>query len=370
MLIKIRPVNLSNIERSKEKTTLILQWLLNYRISSIEILAAVIGLAPNGASRFFKKLIKEKLIEPIMPINYPRRGLVILGTRAAAYLEDDTRDFTADILKGRRMATKEGIHHSLQIQKAVLKHLPSAMEVVSEFDLQISGKRPDALVFKEKATFAIELEHTIKFKKTVHLIFQQYIDMIESRQVDVVIFYFSVVKHREDYERYFKEEDWNEAKIDKKKKTTKLTGSMIHIPQDHWIRKRVLFRDLPPREPAKIFKMEEACKPKPSFTMSYKERLEEGEFQNRAEKARKKREIYAEIEEKKRLEEEAGYERKRKNEEQLRLERNQKIKDLQHQLAESKKADSKPSSWLPGYVSKTQEIQNELNKWLDCLIAQ
>lgn len=361
MLIKSRPEKLSNAERNKEKTLRTLQWLLEFRISSIEILSATLGLEPNGASRFFKHLIDQHLIERVKATYCDKRDLVILGYRAATYLEGDTRDFTSDIAKARRMKSKDDLNHHLEVQKAVLRLLPQAMEVISEFNIELEGKRPDALVLIGNSVLAMEMEKTHKSKKTVHLIFQQYLKLISSGHVACVYFFFSKKEDRERYQRYFAEEDWNEAYINTKKKLTKLTGNTIHIAADHWIRKkRVFFFDSPPEEPPRIFKLEEACQPKASYTTSYRERIEEGYLDERAKKSKERREE---------AEDQAKKERAR--EERLRLERSRKVRELMSRITESEKQDAEQRAklWASGsYVSETPKLRGELDALLSVVL--
>lgn len=370
MLIKSRPADLTNVARNKEKTRLVLEWLLEHRFSSIEFLAATLGLEPNGVSRFINQLKEDGLIESLNPKKYKKRGLVILGPRAARFLEGETRDFTADITKGRRMEYNAELHHALQIQKALLKYLPTALEIISEYNIKKMIKRPDALVFQENSLIAIEFEDSGKFRKTTQLIFQVYIDMIKSGQVSEVHFHFSNVKTCENYKKWFNEIDWFEGEIRTKKKTSKLTGSTLYTPADHWIRDRFKFIETLSDDLPEIFSFEDATKPKPTFVLSYKEREEEERYKILAESAQRRRDLYASLSEQKSLENVAEQDKEHRRMERLRFERSERIKSLMGQLEESKIRDSKPSAWLPGYVSKTDEIQNELNKYLSDLIVQ
>lgn len=365
MLIKSRPAKLTNAERNIEKTRLVLEQLHEWGVSNLEMLAARIGLKPNGATRFFKKLLDQRLIERLNHATCNKRDLVVLGPAAANFLEGETRDFTSEIMRGRRLKRKQLIQHDLEAQKAVLSMMPHIIEVISEYNWPGKGKRPDAVVFGPKGgKAAVELEFTRKGDNSIYFLLHQYVELLGKDEFESVYFFFSFEEDKKYYEDLFNEELWPKVHLIVKKRVTKATGDLMKIGADHPLRKRFFFRSLPLKDAPRLFKMEEAVKPKPFYEKGYIQRIEENWLERLREIEKEKRDRLDEIERKREQENQHRAEVEAAREEKLRAERSETVKQLRLQIEESEKADKSLSSWIPGYQSKTESLKKELSEYL------
>lgn len=358
MIIKSRPKRISNHSRSKEKAGLVVEWVVEWNISSIDILAARIGQTPKSCSRFFKKLLGEKILERVESPFCSKRDLVILGIRAGAFMGYDDADFMKDLKRGRKTIKKEHLLHDLQVQKACLLNLDQALEVVAAHNIVQDIKTPDALVFCEDDAIAIEVEKTRKSQGSAYLFLHKYLAIIGSGEVDQVKVYFSFEDDCSYYEALFNRDYWPEIVPVPKTKTVKNTGRFIKVELDNPLRAKFSFIFLNPKDPPQIFKMNDAIKPKDEFEKSYKDRLEEDEFEILAAQEREKEDFLREL----KLQKEAGIRAEMEKERRLLEKRNAEINELEKLVEESKKADKASKSWFSEYESKTPELEERLRQ--------
>jgi hypothetical protein len=272
MLIRVRLKNLTNAARRDEKKRIVVNWLLNNQVASIETLAAVLGLAANANNRFFAELIEEGVLERLRNTRWDKRDLVILGPQAAGYIDRESSDFTADLMKARKLKNKKYLAHDVEAQKVALHYLPIAIEIVAEHRIVEMPKKPDMIVFDEDGDqYAIEYESTAKSPATTYYIFHQYRDMIKKGMFVKVDFWFDDQTTLNSYKKYFDREYWPEVSYDKKKRTSKTLPEKVRILANDHVRGRVTFNLIDLKKP-RIFSLDEACRPKKRFNHSYEVR--------------------------------------------------------------------------------------------------
>ncbi len=371
MLIPPRKGNLSNLARRDEKKQIVVDWVLNYQISSLEILSARLGVEPNATNRFFAKLIDEKILERIKNTRWDKRDLVILGPAAAGFIDPESSDLTADLMKARGLRNKKYLAHDVEAQKVALLYLPLAVEIVSENNFANPAliKKPDMVVFDEDGdSIAIEYESTKKSPATTYYIFHQYRKMLEDKLFIKVDFYFDDVKTLNLYKNAFGKEFWPEVSFDKKKRTSKRGKDMVRVLMNDPVRAQITFNLINLKKPY-IYTLEEACKPKKYFDRPFGERMEVLSIDMMNQKAKA---AAARVEEKERqeeLEQQAREQRWRESRQNL----NQEIKNTLAAIDESEKADgtwgAAMGDMFGKYQSKTPELKEKLQKLLDQALA-
>lgn len=373
MLITPRPEKMKFKLRAQEKTHIVLAWLLEWRVSSLQILSARIGLPPTSSTRFFKILIARKILERIKVHNSDKRDLVILGPEGHKILGTSNIESAAEINRVRKYTKKKTITHDLESQKAVLKLLGQTMEVVSDFNIKMEGKTPDALLFRwnrktEKVhKVAVEMEKTAKGSKAIYFFLNTYLDLIEKDEISEVCIFFSHEDDLKTYRRYFDREMWPTTGKKRIKNDLVPTTVMKTVAKDDWRRSRFIFEVLSPEEAPAIFPLEHAAKLERIFVYPYLERLKDKEREpliKQALEQEKKRQEEREEEERLALQEELD----ERNEVSERLgKRREKIAALNAALEKAKTEDAAPRAWLPGYKFQTQSALEAL---VACLAEQ
>ncbi|RYZ90052.1 MAG: hypothetical protein EOP04_05135 [Proteobacteria bacterium] len=370
MLVTPRPLNLKFKVRGQEKTKLVLAWLLEWRVSSLQILSARIGLAPTSSTRFFKMLLSRNILERIKAHNSDKRDLVILGPEGHKMLGTSGIESAAELNRVRKYTKKKTLHHDLEAQKAVLKLMSQTMEVVSDFNSKMEGKTPDALLFRWNRTtqkvhkVAVEMEKTAKGSKAIYDFLNIYLDLIEKGEVSEVCVFFSYEDDLKTYCRYFDRDMW--PSIGKKRIKNDLvpTTIMKTVAKDDWRRKKFIFKVLSPEEAPAIFPLESAAKLERFFVYPYLERLKDIEREPLIKKAleqEQRRKEEKEEEERLALQEELN----ERNEVEVRIgERRGKITALYAALDKAKREDEAPRAWLPGYKFQTQSALEALLTYL------
>jgi DNA-binding Lrp family transcriptional regulator len=361
---------LKNKDRNKEKIDLTLSWTLEWRVSSLDIIAARLGLTPNHCTRFFKKLLQRNILERIKVQFSDKRDLVILGPEGHKILGTSSIAYAAELTRVRRYTKKRTINHDLEAQKAALKMLPGALEIISDFNIQLMEKKPDILVFqydpiKEASLkIAVEMEKTAKDAKNMYWVFNKYLELLERKEFDRVKFFFSHDDDMNLYVRYFERDMWPTTGSTVIKGKSLPTTVMKTVATTHPLRRCFSFELLKPDEDPSIFTVEEASKLKRYFVRSYFERMKTQEFEPLELAARKQEEeLQEKVEEQNRRALEA-----RKKEIEVYRNRVQSRKDkiawFRDELARAEAEDSSLKAWKPGYKFQSGTINKEYDAYL------
>jgi hypothetical protein len=368
MLIISRDQNLSNIARREEKTKLAVGWLLEWRVSTVEIISAVIGVEASSTHRFFEFLLENGYVQWLNHKTFKQKKLLVLGPQAASFINAHLHNQEAEITKAKRLAKKENIGHDLQVQAVALELLSQSIEILSEYSIEGWTKVPDILSFSTKGkAVAMEIEKTRKSPLSIYHMFHQYLDMIDSGEISMINFVHSNEDDQKYYKKLFDQESWPVIDFDKKKRKANSKGEWKKIPANDPIRKHFGFFFRDPERDLKIFKMEEASKPKPYFSQSFKERRASSVI---TEKNNRDLEIAAaeEAERLAKVEYQRAQEEKRKEKERKRIEeRNAELKIVLAQIEELQPAGlMKAASSL---MSRENHELTKLKKRRDELIA-
>jgi DNA-binding MarR family transcriptional regulator len=361
---------MKNKDRGNEKVLLVLLWLLEWRVSSIEMAAARIGLTPTACTRFFKKLLARNLIERIKIIDCDKRDLIILGPKGHKMLGTSDIAYAAEINRVRKYTKKQTIKHDLAAQKIALKMLPGAMEIISDFNVKLEEKKPDVLVYRWNAArdeadiVAVEMEATAKDRDGIFFMLHTYLKLIEEKKVDEVRFYFLTKDDMTKYLRYFNRDMWPTTGKKKIKGATVPTTVMKTVAEDDWRRKKFSFELLDPEEPPVIFPISEAAKLPRWFIIPYVDRMKNKGVEPLIEKAReeqKKREQEVREDERRALDEEEA----ERNAVQERIgKRREEIAAHYAAIQKARTEDGQKKAWLPGYKFQTEASLEKLIAYL------
>lgn len=357
MILPPRPTGLSSKDRSKEKTVLVLEWLIEFRISTLDILSALIGhKKPKASSRFFQILFSKQYIIRVKSPTCERRNLVVIGPAGARYIDGPHRDRSREVTRAIRIIKKEHLTHDLEVQKSCLKLVARAVEIVESRNIEMVGIRPDALVWlgSSKLPHAIEYERWKKNYHDMYKVFLNYLDLIKDNRLAAVVLYFANEDDMNIYKNAFNETYWPYFEYDKKGE--RIYPEVLHnVPTDHPVRKRFHFVLQKVSQKAHVVATEESSKPKTVPLLGYKDRILEESRIRRVEEDQQERR------EREEREREALFaaEQKAANERLKELERKERrrIKTFETKLAELKKQDASVSVFNILYTPKAPAFE-------------
>jgi hypothetical protein len=251
MIIKHRDEDLVHTMRIyEEKRLMVLDWLLEFRFSTVSILSERINQSVATSSRFFSKLIRDGYVVAFKNINMPSARCLALSKMGASFLEESGRDTKRALTQGRKLAAYTLIIHDLSVQRIVLSRLSYYQEVV--WDRNISfGKhreRPDALlrVHTDATDFwsAIEFERWRKDDKRIFHNFMLNISAFRQGLYAGVLYLFQDEVDCKHYKKLFHQSVWPTYR--KLAKTKTLTRKGEFEPETFPnLRERILFRHKP-----------------------------------------------------------------------------------------------------------------------------
>jgi hypothetical protein len=301
-------------------------------------------------------------------------------------LETKGLDHAIELTRVKRYTQKKTIQHDLEAQKAALKMLHGAMEIISEFNIKTKEKKPDVLAFlwddalQKPVTVAVEMEKSGKNSDGRYWMFKKYRELIEQREFDKVRFFFSNEQNMRDYISSFEKEEWP-ATVQKEIRTKKGTktvpaSSFVHVKKSDPIRTRFSFEFLNPAEPPAIFPLKEAAKLARILQSPYLERHREDELAplrdaaRQEEKARdeKAARLLAQQAEQQKARE-VALESLRIAEQKRVKERDEKIEWYRAELVKAQAEDNSAKAWLPGYKFRHSALLAEYCEYLQEQLA-
>lgn len=204
----------SNPSHLNEDVKSLLQWLWDWRVSSISLISARLGMPLIKTMQFMESMCLLKIVEPVRSESFKIPHLFTLGPEGYRMLGVPR---VARVVKRKwvkKYAERKSIYHDLHAQHAVIKLLPGSIGIASEFNIKMKWRRPDALVCYWKAdrgaafTVAVEVERFRKRSTSIYAIFRAYLRLLEEGKVQEVRFFFLNVRIRNAYLRYFNQELW------------------------------------------------------------------------------------------------------------------------------------------------------------------
>lgn len=191
-----------------EKMKLVLDWLLEFRFSSLDLLAKRLGSNVTNCNRFFNSLIDDGMISVFKNAHTNNMRLVMLTPRGASYLQTLGRNIERAETRYMLLGKYSTIIHDLCVQYAVLKRIDKISEVIWDRNIQ-SADKPDALVRHEKGYWiALEYERWKKERKRVYHSLLTHAKAIAEQRYAGVYYVFSDIEAMNYYTSIFSEPQW------------------------------------------------------------------------------------------------------------------------------------------------------------------
>lgn len=193
-----------------EKTKLILDWLLEFRFSSFEILAKRIGQNVVNSNRFFNGLIKDGVIQVFQNVHTRSERFVMLTAGGVSFLDAEGRDVSRAVTRVSHLSRYSKILHDIAVQYAVLNRLDHYDEVIWDKNIDLPGdEKPDALLHSKKGFWAaIEYERWRKDTKRIYMSFYIHAEAIRAKAYQGVYYLFDQAADLEYYKATFSSVEW------------------------------------------------------------------------------------------------------------------------------------------------------------------
>ncbi|WP_299945703.1 hypothetical protein [uncultured Microbulbifer sp.] len=195
----------------KEKTLLVLDWLLEFGFSSYELLARVLeSPAAANQSRFFNTLVRDSLVQVFSNVHTAHCRLVHLRRGGVDFLAGCGRDVSRARTRTGWMGYYSTILHDLGVQNCVLNRREQYQQVRYEWHLRWKGNRPDAILYSSEGDYwsALEYERSRKSRLRVFESFLSNWKHIQEKRFAGVVYTFQRKPDMAIYQQQFSEMEW------------------------------------------------------------------------------------------------------------------------------------------------------------------
>ena len=228
-----------------DKRRLVLDWLLEFRFSSYELLARRIESTPANAYPFFRSLKRKGIVHEFFNVYTGRQRFFMLTRTGVGALDIDGRDTSKAMTHSHCLERYAHILHDLAVQAAVLNRLRHYDEVIWDKHIQIPEQfeKPDALLRGPKGSWvALEYERSQKASKRIYISFRNHAKALLNRHYSGVYFLFDRESALSYYQTLFAAPEWPEYHHNRK--TGKITSTLRDFNPDSVQNLRRAFRFL------------------------------------------------------------------------------------------------------------------------------
>ncbi len=217
-----------------DKMKIILDWLLEFRFSTLSVLTKRLNQPLAHSSRFFNLLIKQGIIKEFRN-QYFRDRLIMLTSHGAEFLDFLGRNVSRAQINTDNYSKSTLIFHHLEVQKSILKRIASNKftEVIWDKNIKLKKQkeRPDALLKSvNNYWIALEVERRRKEETRIFSSFYAHISAINKNQYDGVYYIFNFEYDYRHYKSLLNKNLWPRIVYDKHRKP-KQTKEFFDPPQ-------------------------------------------------------------------------------------------------------------------------------------------
>ena len=217
----------------EEKRRLVLDWLLEFQFSSVELLAQRLGLTYHSSYKFFRALLDDQIIQYVKSVHTNQARYVMLTKAGVDLLQVAGRDVAHAHTQPSRLNRYAHLMHDLAVQAAVLKRLAQYDEVIWDQHITVPDQddKPDALLHSPKNYWvAFDYEHWRKEDKRIYLSFMNHARALLKRHYSGVYYLFDREPDLVHYQTLFAAPAWPEYQYNRK--TGNITPVGTHFQPD------------------------------------------------------------------------------------------------------------------------------------------
>lgn len=213
MLIKNRDRTLkAPLAIRDDKTLLVLDWLLEFRFSTVEILSERIESNSVNSNRFFNRLEAVGFVKFFSNVHTSGKRFIMLTTSGASFLEGHGRDISRANTRVHNLGKYSQVVHDISVQKLVLLHIQEYEEVVWDRHIEMPEglDRPDFILRPVGRDYwvAFEFERWRKERKRIYYSLNNHASALRSGVYRGVYFVFQEPTDRVYYEKCYEEAEW------------------------------------------------------------------------------------------------------------------------------------------------------------------
>ena len=239
----------------EDRTLDVLNWLLEFEVSSFELLARLLGMRTKTSYKLFRALLAEKVIQLYNKGRANVARCFLLTRCGATQLHNAGRDISNAATSPASVTDDVDLVHALAVQAAVLPRLPQYDEVIwkSHITLPEPLDTPDVLLRSPQGAWvALDYERRRKDDNRIYMSFRNHAEAIMAKHYRGVFLLFGQPADLEHYRTLFDAEAWPE--YDYHRKTRKITARNTTFTPDTVPNLRQCF----------VFILEDADPPAPS----------------------------------------------------------------------------------------------------------
>ena len=217
----------------EEKLRLVLDWLLEFQFSSVDLLAQRLGLTYHSSYKFFRALLNDQIIQQFKSVHTNQARYLMLTKAGGDLLRVAGRDVSKAQTQTSRLNRYSHIMHDLAVQRAVLKRLAHYDEVIWDQHINLPDQfdNPDALLHSPKNYWvALDYERWRKEDKRIYLSFLNHAQALVKRHYSGVYYLFDREPDLAHYQTLFAAPAWPEYNYNRK--TGKITLAGTHFKPD------------------------------------------------------------------------------------------------------------------------------------------
>lgn len=229
----------------EEKKLLVLNWLLEFQVSSRDLLATRLGMKTKTSYKLFQALVAKKLIQDFKSAEASHVRCFVLNQLGAIRLQNAGRDISHAHTSYASLIRDGKIVHALAVQAAVLPWLKHYVEVIwkDHISLPEPFEKPDILLRAPTGAWvALDYEHQRKDDNRIYMTFHNHARAIMNHHYRGVYVLFDRQADLERYHTLFAAAAWPE--YDYNRKTRKIIARTTTFTPDTVpkLRQRFVFR--------------------------------------------------------------------------------------------------------------------------------
>ncbi len=193
------------------KRRLVLDWLLEFQFSTVELLARRLGATTRSSYDFFRSLLEQHLIKEFKNVYTHQARYLMLAKTGVDLLQVAGRDVAHAHTQTSRLNRYAHLMHDLAVQRAVLKRLDHYDEVIWDKHITIPEQfeKPDALLHSPKHYWvALDYERWRKETKRIYLSFMNHARALIKRHYSGVYYLFDREHDLVHYQTLFAARAW------------------------------------------------------------------------------------------------------------------------------------------------------------------
>ena len=216
-----------------EKRRLVLDWLLEFQFSSVDLLARRLGLTAQSSYKFFRALLEDQIIQHFKSVHTNQSRYLMLTKAVVDLLQVAGRDVAHAHTQTSPLNRYAHLVHDLAVQHAVLTRLDHYDEVIWDKHITLPEPfdKPDALMHSPQHYWvALDYERWRQDDPRIYRSFMNHARALITRHYSGVYYLFDRESDLVHYQTLFAAQAWPEYHYHRQ--TGNITPAGTHFQPD------------------------------------------------------------------------------------------------------------------------------------------